>query len=82
LGELVANALDAGATTIDIELRENDLHGLESVSVSDNGCRISPDVLKQRFVMDGVEALPQVDRRLGRLGVGGLAVHRIGSVSK
>lgn len=37
--ELVENSLDAGATCIDISLKE---HGADSFKVSDNGCGISP----------------------------------------
>lgn len=35
--ELVENALDAGATVVEVKLREQ---GLESVEVSDNGCGV------------------------------------------
>lgn len=37
--ELVENSLDAGATCIDISLKE---HGVDSFKVADNGCGISP----------------------------------------
>lgn len=38
--ELVENSLDAGATNIEISLKE---HGEESFKVIDNGCGISPE---------------------------------------
>lgn len=36
--ELVENALDAGATTVEVKVRE---YGLESVEVSDNGSGVA-----------------------------------------
>ena len=82
IGELVANALDADATIIDIEIIENALGGTERVVITDNGKGISPEELPERFVVDGVEPMGEGEgTRLGRLGVGRLAVHRIGSVS-
>jgi hypothetical protein len=83
LGELVANALDAGAALVDIELTENQLGAIDRVSVCDNGAGMSPADLKSRFVVVGVVPASTGDaNRLGRLGVGRLAVHRIGSLSK
>ena len=40
--ELVENALDAGATNIEVRLRD---HGQESVEVVDNGCGVKSDDL-------------------------------------
>ncbi len=82
VGELVANAFDAGATLIDIEIVENALGGTEKVVITDNGRGISPEEIRERFVVVGVQPAGEGDgTRLGRLGVGRLAVHRIGSVS-
>lgn len=84
IGELVANALDAegDATLIDIEIVENALGGTEKVVITDNGKGISPEEIRERFVVVGVQPTGEGDgTRLGRLGVGRLAVHRIGSVS-
>ena len=83
IGELVANALDAEASLIDIDLIDNPLGGTEKVSVMDNGRGISPTELKTRFMVVGVVPSTTSDSgRLGRLGVGRLAVHRIGTLSK
>lgn len=38
--ELVENSLDAGASSIEISLKE---YGEESIKVTDNGCGISPN---------------------------------------
>ena len=82
IGELVANALDADATLIDIEIVENALGGTEKVVITDDGKGMSPEQLRERFVVVGVEPTGEGEgTRLGRLGVGRLAVHRIGSVS-
>jgi hypothetical protein len=84
LGELVSNSLDAGATQIDIDVNMNDLGGIESVVIKDNGQGITPDELSNRFVLVGVQPYsdPRKPHRLGRFGVGRLAVHRIGSQSE
>ena len=37
LKEVLENALDSGATNIDIKIQD---HGLKSISVSDNGCGV------------------------------------------
>lgn len=82
LGELVANALDAGAMLIDIDLVENALGGAEKLTITDNGRGMSPEEIQERFVDVGVApASGGESTRLGRLGVGRLAVHRIGSLS-
>lgn len=41
--ELVENALDAGATTVEIKVRE---YGLESIEVSDNGSGVEESNFK------------------------------------
>lgn len=83
LGELVANALDAGAEKIEITLKHNALGGIEQLLIQDTGRGMCPDELAERFVIVGVSPSDSADatNRLGRFGVGRLAVHRIGSLS-
>jgi hypothetical protein len=82
LRELVANALDARATLVEINLNENTMGGLESVTVRDNGDGISSTDLRERFCRIGVNPDCQSPARLGRFGIGRLAVHRIGTLSE
>lgn len=83
LCELVANAFDAGASTVDVEVVANDLGGVNAIIVSDNGQGISPLDLEKRFVVVGVNPGSRSSRSsFGRFGVGRLAVFRIGSVSQ
>jgi hypothetical protein len=82
IGELVANSFDAGATVVDIELRFTELGAADSLVVADNGRGISPDDLANRFVVVGVSPIDQSrSGRIGKFGVGRMAVHRIGNVS-
>jgi hypothetical protein len=62
----------------------NDLGGIESVIIKDNGQGITPDELSNRFVLVSLQAYsdPRKPHRLGRFGVGRLAIHRIGSQSE
>jgi hypothetical protein len=84
IGELVANALDAQATRVEIDVTPNDLGGVESVTIQDNGKGISPEELAGRFVVVGVEPRNggSAVGRFGRFGVGRLAVHRLGTMSR
>ena len=82
LRELVANAFDARAAKVTISLHANELGEVLSLSVRDNGHGISPEVLRTRFTEVAVESSNSDPSRLGRFGVGRLAVHRIGALSK
>ncbi|MDQ2977531.1 MAG: ATP-binding protein [Acidobacteriota bacterium] len=82
IGELVANSFDAGATTVDIRVVANELGGVQSILVSDDGRGISPSDLKERFVWVGVNPTGTSNVSFGRFGVGRLASFRIGSLSR
>jgi hypothetical protein len=82
IGELVANGFDAGATVVDIEIAQNELFAINSISIADNGRGISKDVLIRRFCLVGVHPEQDEDRAgFGKFGVGRLAVYRVGSLS-
>jgi hypothetical protein len=81
LGELVANAFDANARTVRVELNDNGFGLAMSLVVADNGNGMTPLDLKERFGLIGVAADGSIGDRLGRFGVGRLAVFRIGSIS-
>jgi hypothetical protein len=84
LRELVANAFDAEATKVNIDLISNELGEPSSIVVRDNGHGISPEILKTRFCEIAADVTEDgaSEVRLGKFGVGRLAVHRIGSPSK
>lgn len=83
LGELIANSLDAGARRVDVDTAANSLGGLSSITVTDNGRGMTPTDLQTRFALVGVQpASSGGTDRLGRFGVGRLAVHRLGTLSE
>jgi len=81
LGELVANAFDAEARRVEVIIESNELGVEESVTVTDDGRGMTPDEVRTRFAEVGVDPADSTIRRFGRLGVGRLAVHRIGGTS-
>lgn len=81
LKELVENALDAGSTRIDVEIRDN---GLTLLRVSDDGVGISPGDLEMAF---GRHATSKIERfediyRLDTFGFRGEALPSIASISR
>ncbi|MBQ5341345.1 MAG: ATP-binding protein, partial [Oscillospiraceae bacterium] len=79
--ELVENALDAGADRIDIELRN---HGLEMISVTDNGRGIEEDDIRTAFLRHATSKISSADdlNSIGSLGFRGEALAAIAAVSK
>lgn len=68
LAELVWNALDADATTVEITVETNDLGAVEAVLISDNGDGMSPEVVRKGFGALGGswKAQAKVSQSLGR----------------
>jgi len=81
LKELIENALDAGATRIDIELQKG---GMEHIAVTDNGCGIHTDELALAISRHATSKIAHVDDLLNlqSLGFRGEALASICSVSQ
>lgn len=79
--ELVENALDAGATRIDVQLKGG---GVDSIRVSDNGCGILPDALAlalERHATSKISAASDLEA-IHTLGFRGEALSSIAAVSR
>jgi DNA mismatch repair protein MutL len=78
--ELVENAIDAGASRIDIELRDG---GLSFIAVSDDGIGMSADEIALAVERHATSKLPDDDlTHIGTLGFRGEALPSIGAVSR
>lgn len=77
--ELVENAIDAGATSIDVVMQQG---GRTLISVTDNGCGMSRDELELAVERHATSKLPKDDLfDIAFLGFRGEALPSIGSVS-
>ena len=79
--ELIENAIDAGATDIDVTIEDG---GKRLMRLSDNGCGISREDLPKAFLPHAtskISAVEDLDKIL-TLGFRGEALASIGSVSK
>ncbi len=79
--ELLENAVDAGATRIDVTIGQG---GMELVRVVDNGCGISADQLPLAIAAHATSKIADADDlfRVGTLGFRGEALASIAEVSK
>jgi DNA mismatch repair protein MutL len=79
--ELVENALDAGATTINVDVRAG---GRELVQVADDGEGIAADDLEKAFLRHATSKLQNIDdlEAIPTLGFRGEALSAISAVSR
>ena len=79
--ELVENAIDAGATTINIDVRQG---GRESIQIADNGQGLAADEVETAFLRHATSKLQTIDdlNAIRTLGFRGEALAAISAVSQ
>lgn len=79
--ELVENALDAGATSVTVEIRGG---GIDYLRVTDNGCGIPPEQIRLAFENHATSKLSNADQLddIRTLGFRGEALPSIAAVSR
>lgn len=78
--ELVENSIDAGATSIEVEIRKG---GIEYIRVCDNGCGIEPNQVETAFLRHATSKLKSIDDlyKIGTMGFRGEALSSICAVA-
>ena len=79
--ELVENAIDAGATQIDVEIKQG---GISYIRVTDNGCGIPADQLETAFLRHATSKLSTIDdlEQISTMGFRGEALASICAVAE
>ena len=79
--ELTENAMDAGASTVTVEIKEG---GISYIRVTDNGCGIPKEQVKEAFLRHATSKLSQIEdlEHLYTMGFRGEALASIAAVSQ
>ena len=79
--ELMDNALDAGATEINIDIING---GIDLIAIRDNGCGIQPDDIKKAFLPHATSKIAKLEDldNIATLGFRGEALASISSVAQ
>ena len=79
--ELVENSIDAGATSIEVEIRKG---GIEYIRVCDNGCGIEPTQVETAFLRHATSKLRDIDDlySIATMGFRGEALSSICAVAE
>ena len=79
--ELTENAMDAGASTVTVEIKEG---GISYIRVTDNGCGIPKAQVKEAFLRHATSKLSQIEdlEHLYTMGFRGEALASIAAVSQ
>lgn len=79
--ELVENAIDAGATSVTVEIRDG---GISLIRIMDNGCGIPHDEVRSAFLRHSTSKIRSVEdiAHISSLGFRGEALSSIAAVTK
>ena len=79
--ELVENAIDAGADSVTVEIRDG---GIDFIRVTDNGCGIPHDEVRSAFLRHSTSKIRSVEdlMHISSLGFRGEALSSIAAVTR